>query len=267
MLQTTQPLLSAERIRSRLNRPMEILVFDELESTNLTLKKYALNGAPDGTAVFAEQQSGGRGRLGRSFFSPPGTGLYFSLLVRTSIAPDRAVMVTTAASVAVARAIDRVCGCSSQIKWINDIYLDGKKICGILSDGVVNLQNGTFDFIIVGIGINVNTPQEAFPEDLQSRAGSILSITGKETIREVLAAELLNQLQAVRQEMEDGSYLDEYRKRSCVIGRVVRVYGAGCDGEEAIVQSIDENGFLLAQLCATGKEILLNSGEITLRSV
>ena len=165
--------LSLPAIRSFLRRKAiaeQIRLYPSLVSTNQTAKQLALEGAPSGTIVLADEQTGGRGRRGRSFFSPSGTGVYFTVIFRSELAADRAVMITTAASVAAARAIDKVTGGEphAQIKWINDIYLGGKKICGILTDAVANMENGSFEYIVVGIGINTNNKTEDFPEEFRA---------------------------------------------------------------------------------------------------
>lgn len=245
-------------------REYPLYVHDTLQSTNQTAKELALNGAPDGTVVIADHQTGGRGRRGRSFFSPEGVGLYLTMVFRTHVPAAQAVRITTAASVATARAIDRVAGTQMQIKWINDLYLNGRKLCGILTDGATNMENGSFEYVVVGIGINVNTPTSAFPAELQETAGSIRSETGRHTDRCALAAALIEELYQIRSELSECTYIDEYRLRSCVLGRRIRVFGMGYEGEPATAEFIDEEGHLYAKL-DDGTTIGLHSGEITIR--
>jgi BirA family biotin operon repressor/biotin-[acetyl-CoA-carboxylase] ligase len=246
---------------------LPVLVFPELASTNDTARELARQGAPDGTVIIADHQTGGRGRRGRSFFSPPGVGLYLTMIFRTELPAAQAVQITTMASLAAARAMDEAAGTQTQIKWINDIYLNGHKLCGILADGAPNGQGG-FDYVAVGIGINVNTPAEAFPEELRTIAGSLYSETGRITDRNRLAALLIAHLLHCRDGLTQhlAQHMDEYRRRSCVLGKSVRVYGGGCDGAPGVAVDIDNDGHLLVQM-DTGKYRLLNSGEITIRTI
>lgn len=256
-------------IRSNLRRSYaenQLLLYPSLESTNQAAKQLALQGASSGTIVLADEQTGGRGRRGRSFFSPPGTSVYFTMILRSQLAADRAVMITTAASVAVARATDRVTGGQPQakIKWINDIYLEGRKICGILTDAVTNMENGSFEYIVVGIGINVNNRAEDFPPEIRDRAGSLFSVTGKKFDRNRMAAVLADEMTDIVQDFSSGSYLKEYRSRSCVLGRPIVIFGSGHEGTQATAVDIDEHGYLLAR-GSNGDLYTLNSGEITIR--
>ena len=158
--------------------------YSSLESTNLTAKQLAVAGAPHGTAVAASAQTAGRGRLGRSFFSPKDAGVYLSVILRPQpfdgAAPisglrstEDAMLMTTAASVAAARAIEAVSGRQVQIKWVNDLYLDGKKICGILTEGVTSFESGTIESIVIGIGINCFPPEGGLPEEIRRTAGCL----------------------------------------------------------------------------------------------
>lgn len=245
-------------------RERPLYVYDTLESTNQTVRQLALDGAPDGTIVLADHQTGGRGRKGRCFFSPPASGIYISVLLRTVMPAAQAVRITTAASVAVARAIESVTGISVQIKWINDLYLNDRKICGILTDGAINMENGLFEYAVVGIGLNVHTDRLQFPPELRETASSLYAETGVHTDRNVLAAAIIRELDGVWNEQSVSDYMAEYRARSCVLGHRIRVYGGGCDGEEAIALRINDDGHLIVRL-DDGCELTLHSGEITIR--
>lgn len=248
-----------EKLRER-----PLYVYDFVDSTNQSVRFLALDGAPDGTTGVADTQSDGRGRNGRSFFSPERSGIYMSVLVRDAQMGADAVRITTAASVAVARAIAAVTGVQVQIKWINDLYLNGRKICGILTDGAINMENGQFEYAIVGIGLNVHAARTDFPPELRETAGSIFSETGLHPDRNVLVAAILRELEDVRHDPVRAQYMDEYRARSCVLGRRIRVYGSGCDGDAATAERIDDAGHLIVRL-DSGRELLLQSGEITIR--
>ncbi len=174
-----------------------IHVFRSLESTNLTAKKMALDGAPTGTVVIAEEQTKGRGRMGRSFYSPPSGGIYISFILQPRFDASKSVLITTAASVAVCKAIENVTGISCRIKWVNDVYLGEKKICGILTEAVTDFESGRIEYVVLGIGINYNTAQSAFPSELSGIAGSLLDHgqqSGSGITRNRLIAELINRL-------------------------------------------------------------------------
>ena len=171
----------------------DIQVFSELDSTNQYLKELAKEGAKAGTVIIANKQSAGRGRLGRSFFSPEGTGIYMSILLRPEMELQKSVRITSMAAVAVARAIERVSGIEAKIKWVNDIFLNGKKVCGILTESGINAITGTLEYAVLGIGINVGTIQ--FPEELKDIATSICNECNHTVTRTELIIEILKELE------------------------------------------------------------------------
>ncbi len=259
-------VLSAEGIRLHLSEKYndrEIHVCKCVDSTNMEVKRRALEGAADGLVILAEEQTAGRGRLGRSFFSPSGTGIYMSILFRPSseISQD-VVMITTAASVAVCRGIRRVLGEEPEIKWVNDVYLHGKKICGILTEAVSDFESGQIDTVVVGIGINYHSPHEGFPEELQERAG-VVCHTEKKIPRNELAAAVINELYELYEDLSDKTYMEDYKKWSNVLGKEIR-FSSGTDWEYATAVDIDENGGLVIEKKNGGRQVL-RTGEITLR--
>lgn len=153
--------------------PVYLQVQTEVTSTNTLLKVQAEQGAPEGTVLIAESQTAGKGRLGRHFTSPPGTGIYFSLLLRPRCTAEKSLFITTTAAVAVCEAIEQVTGLNPQIKWVNDVYLNEKKVCGILTEASVDFENGGLNWAVLGIGINIAVPEEGFPEEIRSIAGAI----------------------------------------------------------------------------------------------
>ena len=153
--------------------PVYLQVQTEVTSTNTLLKAQAEQGAPEGTVLIAESQTAGKGRLGRHFTSPPGTGIYFSLLLRPHCTAEKSLFITTTAAVAVCEAIEQVTGLNPQIKWVNDVYLNEKKVCGILTEASVDFENGGLNWAVLGIGINIAVPEEGFPEEIRSIAGAI----------------------------------------------------------------------------------------------
>ena len=232
----------------------KILVFDVLDSTNTEAKRRAV----DGAVILADRQTAGRGRLGRSFFSPAESGVYFTMLLRPEIPMEQAVLATTAASVAARRAVEKVTGRQPQIKWVNDLYLDGKKICGILTEAVSDFETGAVEAVVVGIGINCNT---VFPEELQEKAGSVLQGSGG-AVRNRLAAELVNQVSGLEQMIRQRTFLEEYRSRSMVIGKEITVLQE--PGSRYFAEGIGQSGELILRDEA-GNEKILSTGEVSIR--
>lgn len=262
-----------------------IHVFKTLESTNLTAKKMALDGAPYGTVVIAEEQTKGRGRRGRSFFSPPAGGIYMTFILEPRFDTARSVLITTAASVAVCKAIEAVTGISCRIKWVNDIYMEDKKVCGILTEAVTDFESGHIDHIILGIGINYNTEREAFPDELSDIAGSLFktapAVCGQSCVqppegisRNRLIAEVINQIIEINENLESRDFIEEYKNRSFVLGKEILVIPTAGWGEErnltegipACAIDIGEDGGLVVQY-RDGTVQTLNSGEISIRTL
>ncbi len=236
---------------------LTLVVEDWVDSTNDAAKRHILSGGSTPAVFLAESQTAGRGRMGRSFYSPAGTGLYLSLAVPAEGALHDAVFLTTAAAVAVWRAIHRVTGIETRIKWVNDLYYMEKKVCGILAESFLL---GDARFLILGVGINLSTEQ--FPEELRDRAGSLLS--SSDGIRNSLAAAVIAELMAVVDGRFDRDALMEtYRACSMVLGREITYTENGVT-REGVAREIDESGRLVVER-ADGERALLTSGEITLR--
>lgn len=236
-----------------------------LSSTNTEAKRLAAEGAPHRTVVFAEEQTGGRGRLGRSFYSPKGSGIYMSMVLRPTCSMEKIVMITTVASVLVCRAIERVTEKECMIKWVNDIYMEERKISGILTEGVANPATGCIDCIILGIGINFQRKEEDFPEEIQGKAGAIFSEDTNGITRNQLAAEVLNQLLELDEILETGSYLPEYKRRSLVLGREVQVVSSQ-ETRTALVKDIDKTGGLVVRW-EDGTSDVIRTGEVSIRGL
>lgn len=260
-LLSSPDILSAEGIRSCLVKfpDIPIYYFDETDSTNTRAKLLAASGAPEGTIVVADCQSAGRGRLGRSFFSPRGAGIYLSIILRPEDLFDSAPLITTAASVAVAEAVREKCGKDAKIKWVNDVYIEGKKICGILTESVTDMETGRVESAVVGIGINFYPG--SFPEEIKNTASSVF--TEKSSVkRNALAAAVADNLLEIIKKLPDKSFMAEYRRLSAVIGTDV-VCSRGNDRFEGRVKDVDDLGGLVLET-EHGTEIL-RSGEISLR--
>ncbi len=214
------------------------------DSTNNRAKVLAAAGAPHGFLVTADEQSGGRGRMGRSFFSPGNCGVYLSYILRPKASPERASMLTSLAAVAVAQAVEALVAAEVKIKWVNDLYLNGRKICGILSEAGFSMETGQLDYVVVGIGVNV-LPM-SFPPELADVATSIGNETGAVLSRSRLIAEISNRLEAMYGQLETGAFLEESRRRSCVLGRDVTVIEGGRT-YPARALDLDEQGHLVIQ--------------------
>lgn len=191
-------------------------------STNAVAMRLGREGARTGTLVVAEEQSKGRGRLGKTWLSPPGGGLYFSVILRPRLAPVDLPKITLAAGVAVCRAIERTAGLKPAIKWPNDILLRSRKCGGILTESEPIAPAGAGGYLVVlGIGLNVVTAAEVFPAALREKAGSIYSITGVRCLRGALLAEIVRQVDDVLQRLEENGFagiLAEWRQRDATLG-------------------------------------------------
>jgi len=242
---------------------LQITYFEELDSTNRYLKELAAKGAPEGTVIIANRQSAGRGRLGRSFFSPGEKGIYMSILLRPEILLERAVLITSMAAVAVARAIERVGGVEARIKWVNDIFLNGKKVCGILTEAGINAEKGTLDYAVLGIGVNVGEME--FPEELKEIATSVSNECGFAVSKETLTDAILAELEMWYPTLSDGSFLEESKKRSVLLGKEILVLDETVPGGSypAKAMDINERGNLIIE--RNGARAVLNSGEVSIR--
>ena len=241
-----------------LGREMEI--HERLDSTNNRAKTLAAAGAPHGLTVIADSQSGGRGRMGRSFFSPEHSGIYMTCILRPDCAPDRAGLLTSLAAVAAARAVEAVAETEVKIKWVNDLYIRDRKVCGILCEAGLGMEAGKLDYAVAGIGIN--TGRMEFPPELKDIATSVGNETGAAPDRNRLIAEILNQLEELYGDLETGSFLEESRRRSNVIGRTVTVIEGGRQYPARAVD-IDGQGRLVIE---TGEgRTCLNYGEVSLK--
>lgn len=262
-------ILSVESITPYLAdnlKELSLMVHKSVTSTNTLLKDLAGAGEKEGKVLIAEEQTGGRGRLGRKFYSPAKTGIYMSILLRPKLTVDDALFITTSAAAAVAEAIESVTGCEASIKWVNDIYCNGKKVCGILTEAGVDFEGGGLEYCIVGIGINVARPLEDFPEELKDIADGIFETRlYSSDLRSRLAAEILNRFWGYYKEFHNKNFIKEYRERSFLIGREISVL-MGDKQEKATALDIDERARLIVKL-TNGEIKALSSGEVSVRPV
>lgn len=242
----------------------QIVIIPQTDSTNALLKREYADHA-HGFTLIAEAQTAGRGRLGRSFCSPAGQGLYCSILLRLALPLAQLHFITIAAAVAVCNTITKACGFTPQIKWVNDILHQNKKLCGILTEASIEGETGQVAYTVLGIGINV-CGSENFPEELRDIAGTLADFTQTPPRRAVLAATLLCEVEAcctLLLENRHDELLDAYRAHSCVLGQKIRVLGDGTP-YDAVAGQINKQGHLCVRK-PDGTQHILSAGEISVR--
>lgn len=255
--------LSKEEIKAQLlekNKGIGVCVYDTIDSTNDEAKRQWKENKKAPCLFVSDEQTGGRGRRGRSFYSPKGTGIYMSLLLQPATGLEDAVHITTATAVIVARHIRAFTGVDIGIKWVNDLYLADKKVCGILTEAIMEPDMTEPPAVVVGIGINLST--EVFPEELTEIAGG-LGFKGEMASVNSLIAQITDDLLEFADNMQDCTYVEEYRKMSIVLGREIR-YNEGDVLMRARALDIDSEGGLMVEL-PDGSVKVLKTGEITVR--
>lgn len=228
--------------------------YDSVDSTNTILRTRAEDGAPEGTVIIAGSQTAGRGRMGRSFYSPDGTGLYMSLLLRPELPTQESLLITTCAAVAVAESIEHEMDKPAQIKWVNDVFVDGGKVCGILTEAVADPDTGRLRYAVLGIGVNITAPEEGFPEELRGVASALLPFGDSGELRERLAAGILDSFMGYYKNLTDKSFLEAYRSRSMIDGREVWLISRDGSRRSARVLGIDDNFQLMVDSGNNGVE-------------
>ena len=241
--------------------------YDTVDSTNTLAKKLAAEGAPHGTVVLASRQTAGRGRLGRSFHSPAGMGIYISLLLRPLCHPEELMHLTCAAGVAACNAVENATGFRPGIKWVNDLIARGKKLGGILTELSVDSKTGLVDCAIIGIGLNCHHEAEDFPEELRSIAISLKSATGTAPSTLLLAARLIESLYEMdRQLLSDPhSIMSQYRLDCVTLGRPVTVIREDRE-RRGYAAGLDDRGGLIVDY-PDGSRETVNSGEVSVRGI
>lgn len=262
-----EDLISADIINellSKNNKHKNIKYIETVDSTNTLAKKIIIENTEFPDVIIANTQTDGRGRLGRSFYSPENKGIYCSFILEPFIKIENSILVTVAASVAVSKAIEKITGRCTQIKWINDIYLDNKKVSGILTEAVTNFETGMIDKIVLGVGINFKMEKDSFPEDISGIATSIYTDSTQGITRNQLVSQLILEIDDCIGNIEDKSIIDYYIEKSLVIGKNINISILGKN--ESIpgkAVNIDKNGFLIVE--TENGLITLNSGEVSIR--
>jgi BirA family biotin operon repressor/biotin-[acetyl-CoA-carboxylase] ligase len=243
----------------------QLTVLETVDSTNNLAKRQATIGAPHGWVFLADEQTGGRGRQGRTFLSPRGTGIYLSLLLRPVCAPTELGHVTAMAAVAACDAVADSCGVRPQIKWTNDLILGEKKLAGILTELSVEWESSTLEYLVIGIGVNCNQKLQDFPEELREKATSLRMFLGENVDRNRLAAALILRLSEMSNNIFTGKarWMERYAENCMTIGRQVQII-RGESVRTGTATGIDENGALLVRY-DTGETGVVFSGEVTVR--
>lgn len=242
----------------------KIIVYDSLDSTNRTAKEMAIGGALHGTVIIADSQTSGRGRYGRDFFSPPKTGIYLSFILRPNhIEFETPTLITAFTATAVCEAIEDVTGKKPQIKWVNDIYLEGKKICGILTEAVTDFESKTTQWAVVGIGINFSIQKQEFPEQISQTATSIYSNGKVNSTRNQLAAEIINNILYKAGPLTSKEIVDKYKSRLMMLGSDILV-NENKETYKAIALDVDKIARLIVRK-ESGEVRTLEAGEISIR--
>lgn len=256
-------VLSQEAIRLHLkNKTGSVRVFREVASTNQEAKREALEeNAPAGSLVVAGSQSAGRGRRGRYFYSPEKSGIYMSVILRPEGKLSDSLFLTTSAAVAVYRAVEKICGISLEIKWVNDLYFQGKKVCGILTEAVTDFESGDIEFAVVGIGLNLYVEKETLPKELMGIAGGIYSEKEKagEIDKNLLIGEIVN---CLMEEAEKNEISEIYIERNFIPGNEILI----CEKNkirEVYAEKICSDGRLLIRE-KSGEKRALSYGEVSL---
>ncbi|MCR5429871.1 MAG: biotin--[acetyl-CoA-carboxylase] ligase [Eubacterium sp.] len=254
--------LSEAKIKEYLKSDLDIHFKECVTSTNTVLVEMAKAVAKEGTVLIANEQTAGKGRTGKSFYSPEGTGVYLSILVRPNINPEDSLFLTTIAAVATAKAIEDVSDKEAKIKWVNDVYVDGKKVCGILTESALSPTGEKLDYAVVGIGINISPPEGGFPDNIKNIATSVFDKNPDSNTKGKLVAHLLDYFMDYYMSKKSENHLEEYINRSNILGDII-IIEKGNMKFKARAIDIDSNCRLIVE-DESGNEYTLNSGEVSI---
>ncbi|MBP9509836.1 MAG: biotin--[acetyl-CoA-carboxylase] ligase [Fusobacteriaceae bacterium] len=272
-LSNTNDLISRDIIKNSLQKNgfnLDVYFHKIVNSTNLEAKRLILNSSiPNPSLIIANEQSQGKGRFGKIFFSPKNSGIYFSIIENSFTNLKNSTFITICTALAITRAIEKLTGFSTQIKWVNDIFFNGKKICGILTEAITNFETGEIEKLIIGIGINFSTID--FPKELES-AGSLfspLSLNSNKITRNDLIINIVTELDLFFKNFNSLNYreiIEEYKSKSNILGKEVLVTLPNTPPFSAIAVDIDEFGHLIIK--KESNEILsLNYGEVSIKKI
>lgn len=241
---------------------LKIDVRDEVTSTNTVLKAIAEQGEKEGYVLISQEQTGGKGRLGRSFYSPFGSGLYMSILLRPKFSAENSLFITTAAAVATANAVREITGADAKIKWVNDIYIGYEKICGILTEASINFETNGLEYAVLGIGVNIKEPEGGFGE-LKGIATAIYKAEPPKGTRARLAAGILAKFMEFYNSLEEKAFMEEYKSLSFLTGIEIE-YLLADKTESGVVLGIDDDAKLIVKL-HSGEIKKYYAGEISIK--
>ena len=245
-----------------------VVCLDTVDSTNSEVKRRAAGSAPEGLAVLSDEQTAGRGRRGNAFQSLKGKGLFCSVLLRPQVPLEALSQLTAWTAVAVCRAVEACCGLTCGIKWTNDIILNGKKLCGILTELEFEAESAAAVAVVLGVGINVGQTEADFGPDLAPTAVSLTQALGRPVRRAELAVHLLAALDEMYAAFPQGkaAHLAEYRRRCVTTGREVALVGADGSRTPAFAQGVDDDFSLVCRLPG-GTERTVTAGEVSVRGL
>ena len=245
--------ITKEELLLYLDTNFDVLIFDSIPSTN-EYAKQNISSFKKNTIIIAREQSCGKGRFNRKFYSNKG-GLYLSIVFKESLDISYASLITLFTAVAVSCAIEEICDISCNIKWVNDIFLNGKKVCGILSEASISCEQKTIYDYIIGIGINV---ENSIDTEIENIATTLKKETKKPINKSILCAEIIKNMQNLTTEIQNGNYLQEYKNRLFILGKKVII-----DGQEGIVLSLNDNGSINVQIGEETKTFY--AGDVSLK--
>lgn len=248
--------IKSEIEKNLIDKNIRLEILEETTSTNDYIKKFS---NLDNAVVIAKKQTLGRGRLNRAFYSPENKGIYLSILLKPQLETKDSVKITTFTAVAVANAIEKVSGLKTQIKWVNDIFINSKKVCGILAEASQNFKEGKLNYAVIGIGINLYGKD--FPSDIKNIATSIELESGKKIDANLLVVEIINSLYKINDEI-NGDYLTKYKEKCFILNREITV-DTGKEKYLATALDVLDNGALLVE--KEGNTFELDFGDVSVR--
>lgn len=262
----TDDIITVEGIKkyisADLRSKIKVNVVGTAESTNDSVKKLGAEGEGEYYLLVSGTQTKGKGRMGRSFYSPEDTGVYFSLLLKPSIDPAEAVLITTAAAVSVCEALEKTGAENPGIKWVNDIFLNGKKVCGILTEASFNTKKEKLDYVVLGVGLNMYRPHSGFPDEIKDIAGAVFN-DKHEDLRNSFIGFFINSFIQYYTNIGSKAHCAEYSRRCFVTGMDIYVVS---DGRKVPAKALGVDGNCgLAVEYETGEKAVLSSGEISIR--
>lgn len=253
-------------LNNELRQLVNLEVRESVDSTNNQMKLCASEGGMEWEILIAEEQTNGRGRKNRVFFSPAKTGIYMSILLRPKMEVKDALFITTMAAVAVTEAIENVTGEKTEIKWVNDVYCNDKKICGILTEASMDLENGMLEYAVLGIGINVMVPENGFPKEITAIADALYSFDRVVfDVKSRITAEVINRIYYYYTNLPKHDFMHVYRDKSMLIGKYVYITDDESKNEQYVIDVDDDASLVVKD--KSGAVRKLSSGEVSVKKI